>query len=576
MTSTGFNIGLDGSRSSSRVLKPPGGGHTDIFGGEDQVKVGRKYHGRNQSSILEGTNPGSDAPETPPEEVKVAASEPAQEARSNAEQASGEPRAAAAAPPAPANPAQSRVRVPPGGFSSEVRNVPKSGDSSAVDTERIVPIERTKFKIDPSKFPPKTKIDVNTIALLEKLTLVDLKGKAAIETLEVKLEFADQILQVPTDNVEPLVSLLEDHPCRIREDIVTEGNCRDEVLSCATLTEEEYFVAPPGNIPLDDKNDQKSPTGLLLCQNLNTEWFYNIVLNKDVTVVLNDGDFSETFDYTKSLCSEKLPFGIADVKIITNSNLTQGNNAFDNVIQQENDTLLKFCMFVSPTESTRLFHQWQKLRRTWYKRFSDNPERYSITDIKTNGDVHSADIVVEYPWGSNTIESLELNTQNQDFSTQQLEFKERKTISAHTITGQVNLSTLFLNYLCDCYVELPIQSNLRSLWRFHRKLAPYKLSFAMTGSSQAVVHELNDLALYLCKQFRANHVSTLLLPSSSKNSLESQYKQYDQWGIPYTVVLNERTLKDGISNLRSRDTTLKEQVHVTDLVNYVDKIFKNY
>ncbi|PRD23965.1 UNVERIFIED_CONTAM: hypothetical protein NCL1_44998 [Trichonephila clavipes] len=32
MTSTGFTVGLDGSRNSSKVLKPPGGGSSDIFG----------------------------------------------------------------------------------------------------------------------------------------------------------------------------------------------------------------------------------------------------------------------------------------------------------------------------------------------------------------------------------------------------------------------------------------------------------------------------------------------------------------------------------------------------------------
>lgn len=37
MTSTSFNVGLnDNTRSSSRVLRPPGGGHTDIFGGEPE------------------------------------------------------------------------------------------------------------------------------------------------------------------------------------------------------------------------------------------------------------------------------------------------------------------------------------------------------------------------------------------------------------------------------------------------------------------------------------------------------------------------------------------------------------
>lgn len=44
-------------------------------------------------------------------------------------------------------------------------------------------------------------------------------------------------------------------PLRVDEDIVTEGNCKEAVLSNAILTEEDYFVAPPGNIPLEARED---------------------------------------------------------------------------------------------------------------------------------------------------------------------------------------------------------------------------------------------------------------------------------------------------------------------------------
>ncbi|KFM82431.1 hypothetical protein X975_09200, partial [Stegodyphus mimosarum] len=40
MTSTGVTVGLDGTRVSSKVLKPPGGGSSDIFGlGNSQLPV---------------------------------------------------------------------------------------------------------------------------------------------------------------------------------------------------------------------------------------------------------------------------------------------------------------------------------------------------------------------------------------------------------------------------------------------------------------------------------------------------------------------------------------------------------
>lgn len=42
--------------------------------------------------------------------------------------------------------------------------------------------------------------------------------------------------------------------CRVlylRDDQVSEGNCRKSIIGSAKCTEEEYFVAPPGNIPLE-------------------------------------------------------------------------------------------------------------------------------------------------------------------------------------------------------------------------------------------------------------------------------------------------------------------------------------
>lgn len=96
MTSTGFNVGLRDDRNSSRVLRPPGGGHTDIFGAEP-LPVKRDT-GRNASSILEGTNsdpaPAAVKPTTPIEETKT-------NSESGSAQASNQ-----------------RTRVPPGGFSS--------------------------------------------------------------------------------------------------------------------------------------------------------------------------------------------------------------------------------------------------------------------------------------------------------------------------------------------------------------------------------------------------------------------------------------------------------------------------
>ncbi len=56
------------------------------------------------------------------------------------------------------------------------------------------------------------------------------------------------------DGVEPMYSPLEDLSLQLRDDVITEGNCKKEILANAAVVEEDYFVAPPGNIPLKSKS----------------------------------------------------------------------------------------------------------------------------------------------------------------------------------------------------------------------------------------------------------------------------------------------------------------------------------
>lgn len=113
MGSTEYSIGLSEEKSSSRVLKPPGGGHSDIFG-TPEVKANPprpKYNQQNSSNM--NCVMGTADPNLKPQQESVQAAAP------DGPKAAGQPSAAAA--PASANQsdqASGRSRVPPGGFSS--------------------------------------------------------------------------------------------------------------------------------------------------------------------------------------------------------------------------------------------------------------------------------------------------------------------------------------------------------------------------------------------------------------------------------------------------------------------------
>lgn len=105
------------------------------------------------------------------------------------------------------------------------------------------------------KFEPvKVKLDSDLIEHLERLSLVDFANREGVRRLEEAIHFADIIHNVDTDNVKPLINITHEESLPTREDVVTEGNIREELLGLAALTVEGYYFAPPGNIPLEPKN----------------------------------------------------------------------------------------------------------------------------------------------------------------------------------------------------------------------------------------------------------------------------------------------------------------------------------
>jgi len=113
-----------------------------------------------------------------------------------------------------------------------------------------VPKTPTINQLKPDQIIVKTKIDSTTIEHLERLSLVDFGNQFGIRRLEEAIAFADQILHVNTVHVEPLTTVLHEECLHLREDQVTEGFIRDQILANAAVTEEEYFTAPAANIPL--------------------------------------------------------------------------------------------------------------------------------------------------------------------------------------------------------------------------------------------------------------------------------------------------------------------------------------
>ncbi|XP_026178623.1 glutamyl-tRNA(Gln) amidotransferase subunit C, mitochondrial [Mastacembelus armatus] len=119
-----------------------------------------------------------------------------------------------------------------------------------------VPQVATWEPVPQDQLPTPPQISADLVDKLERLALVDFRTKQGLACLEKAIQFADQLHVVDTSGVEPMDSVLEDRTLYLRDDTVTEGDCAEELLRLSKNTVEEYFVAPPGNIPLPKREER--------------------------------------------------------------------------------------------------------------------------------------------------------------------------------------------------------------------------------------------------------------------------------------------------------------------------------
>ncbi|KAL4226604.1 hypothetical protein ACF0H5_014588 [Mactra antiquata] len=110
------------------------------------------------------------------------------------------------------------------------------------------------IEINLKDLPEIPELTVDMIKHIERLSLVDFNNQQGIERLHSAISYANRLATVNTDGIEPMYSVLEDSELMLHEDSITEGGCRSNILQNASIVDEDYFVAPPGNIPLKQNN----------------------------------------------------------------------------------------------------------------------------------------------------------------------------------------------------------------------------------------------------------------------------------------------------------------------------------
>jgi len=88
-----------------------------------------------------------------------------------------------------------------------------------------------------------TKEDVRKVARLSRIAVPEDKLDALAGELNGIMGWIEQLNEVDVEGVEPLTSVVEAN-LPMREDVVSDGDRRDEVLANSPKSDEGFFVVP--------------------------------------------------------------------------------------------------------------------------------------------------------------------------------------------------------------------------------------------------------------------------------------------------------------------------------------------
>ena len=84
---------------------------------------------------------------------------------------------------------------------------------------------------------------VRHIAKLARIAMSDEEIERLVPELNNILGWVEQLEEVNTDGVDPLTAVVP-NALRLREDKVSDGDCRDEILANAPVAEHGFFAVP--------------------------------------------------------------------------------------------------------------------------------------------------------------------------------------------------------------------------------------------------------------------------------------------------------------------------------------------
>ncbi|CAL8238208.1 unnamed protein product [Merluccius merluccius] len=282
----------------------------------------------------------------------------------------------------------------------------------------------------------------------------------------------------------------------------------------------------------------------------------------------------EQYSSWLELLNKRLPFGLAETGL--------SFQPLDGSGSRGEATYASLVWFCSPRSSSQWLDYWTRLRLQWWRKFALAPSEFSSQDVPEEelqaGASRGMKIVYSFPWGHETLENLWSRGDCELLQTHggvraKIQCRDgRKLVVPHVISVASNMDRGMMAYMHNSLQLLKKHDSKQKLYprkvlKLHPVLAPVKVALDMGRGSTL---ELRQVCGGLLQEFLDAGISVWpgYLDTTSL-SMEQLNTKYDEMGVLFTMVIDEKTLESGLLQVRSRDTTVREFKHISEVKGFL-------
>ncbi len=268
---------------------------------------------------------------------------------------------------------------------------------------------------------------------------------------------------------------------------------------------------------------------------------------------------------------QKLPFGIAQIGKAFRNEINTKNFLF-RTREFEQMEMQYFC---KPGSDKQHYDEWKERRIEWFRSLGMTANKLRFHDHPKDKLAHYAkeatDIEYEFPFGWGEIEGIHNRTdfdlgRHQEFSGKSMQYFDDETkekFIPYIIETSAGASRSFMAFLVDAYYEEQVKDEVRSVLRFHPKLAPIKAAILPLVNKDGMPE--------IARRIETDLRPYLRIFYDDKGAVGRRYRRMDEIGTPFCITVDTQTLQDETVTVRERDTMEQIRISISGLLNYLSE-----